>query len=288
MGSGLSSAGAGPDSATTTATVLGDLPENCVAQVLLRLEPPEICGLARLSRTFRLAASADPLWEDKLPKNYKYLMEKSRSSEEWCSLSKKEIFAKLCSRNPFDGGAKEFWMEKRKGGTCVSISSKDLSITGIDDRRYWNYIPSDESRFQTIAYLNQIWWLEIRGEINFSFTEGTYSLYFRLHLGRPSRRLGRRVFLTDQVHGWTKKPVQFGLSTSDGQHTQAKCFLGEPGAWISYYVGDFEVRDFGKPVLVNFSMSQIDCTHTKGGLCVDSVLILPKGLVRKHRNGLSA
>ena len=28
----------------------------------------------------------------------------------------------------------------------MSISSMALSITGIDDRRYWNFIPNDESR----------------------------------------------------------------------------------------------------------------------------------------------
>jgi hypothetical protein len=28
---------------------------------------------------------------------------------------------------------------------------------------------------------------------------------------------------------------------------------------------------------LKFSLAQIDCTHTKGGLCVDSVLIYPKG-----------
>lgn len=38
------------------------------------------------------------------------------------------------------------WLDKHKGGICLSISSKALSITGIDDRRYWNFIANDESR----------------------------------------------------------------------------------------------------------------------------------------------
>lgn len=41
---------------------------------------------------------------------------------------------------------KEIWLDKNKGGICLSISSKALSITGIDDRRYWNFIAIDESR----------------------------------------------------------------------------------------------------------------------------------------------
>lgn len=38
------------------------------------------------------------------------------------------------------------WIDKRSGGACLSISAKGLSITGIDDRRYWSHIPTDESR----------------------------------------------------------------------------------------------------------------------------------------------
>lgn len=39
-----------------------------------------------------------------------------------------------------------FWLEKRKGGVCLLLSSKALIVTGIEDRRYWNYIPTEESK----------------------------------------------------------------------------------------------------------------------------------------------
>ncbi|XP_010940886.1 F-box protein PP2-A13 isoform X1 [Elaeis guineensis] len=265
-------------------TGLGDLPESCVAEVLLRLDPPEIGRLAGLSRTFRGAASADYVWEAKLPRNYRYLMETALGEESSRrGLGKREIFARLCQRNRFDAGKKEFWLEKYSGGFCMLISSKALSITGIDDRRYWNFIPTGESRFHTVAYLQQIWWLEVGGEIDFCFPEGTYSLFFRLHLGRASRRLGRRVCSLEHVHGWDIKPVRFQLSTSDGQQAQSKCYLDEPGIWTLHRVGDFVVKNSSAPTKVRFSMIQIDCTHTKGGLCVDAVLICPKGS-RKGKN----
>ncbi|XP_078161214.1 F-box protein PP2-A13-like isoform X2 [Carex rostrata] len=255
MGAGISCLeGDGPQ--CQRGTMLGDIPEDCVAQMLLQLDPPEICQLAGLSRTFRLATSADPLWEAKLPCNYRYLIDKTCQSdveggyEEWAPLTKKEIFARLCRPNPFDGGTKEFWLEKRRGGICSSISSRALSITGIDDRRYWNCIPTDESR---------------------------------LHLGRPSKRLGLRKCIMDHVHGWNIKPVQFELSTSDGQCAQSRCYLDGPGVWKIYHVGDFVVKDSSTPVIVNFSMTQIDCTHTKGGLCVDTVFVQPKGLFKQHK-----
>lgn len=173
----------------------------------------------------------------------------------------------------------EFWLEKNEGGICMALSSKALVITGIDDRRYWINMPTSESRFHSTAYLQQIWWFEVVGEVDFCFPAGTaYSLYFRLHLGKSSTRFGRRVCSSEQVHGWDKKPVRFQLSTSDGQHAVSQCYLDEPGRWILYHVGDFDAPpSSGQPTRLKFSLAQIDCTHTKGGLCVDSVLVYPKG-----------
>ena len=136
-------------------------------------------------------------------------------------------------------------------------------------------------RFQPVAYLQQIWWFEVDGEMDFCFPAGTYSLFFRLHLGRPSKRLGRRIWSSEHVHGWDIKPVRFQLSTSDGQHALSQCYLDEPGSWILYHVGDFVVENSNISTKLKFSMMQIDCTHTKGGLCVDSVLIYPSGLRQK-------
>ncbi|OVA14160.1 F-box domain [Macleaya cordata] len=253
---------------------LGDMPESCVASVLMYLDPPEICKLARLNRAFRGASSADFIWESKLPSNYKYLIEKL-FDEVPVNLSMKEIYARLCRPNPFDGGAKEIWLDKSTGRVCLSISAKALTITGIDDRRYWKHIPTEESRFHTIAYLQQIWWFEVEGEVELCFPAGTYSLFFRLQLGRASKRLGRRICNSEQVHGWDIKPVRFQLSTSDGQHALSQCYLDEPGNWAHYHAGDFVVENPNTPTKIKFSMTQIDCTHTKGGLCLDSVLIYP-------------
>ncbi|KAK1262613.1 F-box protein PP2-A13 [Acorus gramineus] len=273
MGAGISVFAA--EGETAEFPGLGDIPEGCVASVFVHLDPVEICRLAGLSRSFRGASSADFVWESKLPGNYRYLLDVLGEEDRLAKATKKEIYARLCRPSPFGGGAKEVWLEKRTGGVCMVISSKALSITGIDDRRYWNHIPTEESRFQTVAYLQQIWWFEVVGEIEFRFPPGTYSLYFRLQLGRASKRLGRRICNLEHIHGWDLKPVKFQISTSDGQHALSQCYLDEPGIWIHYHVGDFVVAASNEPMRIKFSMIQIDCTHTKGGLCVDSVLIRP-------------
>lgn len=138
-------------------------------------------------------------------------------------------------------------------------------------------------RFQTVAYLHQIWWLEADGEFEFQFPAGTYSLYFRLQLGRSSKRRGRRVCKSEHIHGWEVKPVSFQLTTSDGQHAVSKCYLDNPGNWVHYHAGDFVVGSTNAPMKIKFSLTQIDCTHTKGGLCVDSVFIYPKNIGEQAR-----
>ncbi|KAJ7962311.1 F-box protein PP2-A13 [Quillaja saponaria] len=252
---------------------LGDIPESCVALVLMYLDPLDICRMARLNRAFRSASLADFIWELKLPSNYRFLVEKVLTDTSVMDLGKRDIFARLCKPNPYDNGEKEIWLDKRTGGLCVSISSKGLRITGIDDRRYWNHIPTQESRFQTVAYLQQIWWFEVDGEFEFQFPPGTYRMFFRLQLGKTSKRLGRRVCNSEHIHGWDIKPVRFQLSTSDGQHVVSHFYLDNPGNWVLYHAGNFVVEKHNVLTKINFSLSQIDCTHTKGGLCLDSVLI---------------
>lgn len=264
---------------------LGDIPESCVALVLMYLDPPDICKLARLNRAFRDASFADFVWESKLPLNYEFIMGKALEDDATSSgaeLGKRDIYARLCKPNLFDNGTKEIWLDKRTGGVCLAISSKALRITGIDDRRYWNHISTEESRFHTVAYLHQIWWLEVEGDIDFQFPVGTYSVYFRLHLGRSSKKLGRRVCKTEHIHGWDIKPAKFQLTTSDGQHAVSHTHLDNPGHWILYHVGNFVSKNSNDLMKVKFSLSQIDCTHTKGGLCVDSVLICNSSNVKKE------
>ncbi|KAG8659273.1 F-box protein PP2-A12 [Manihot esculenta] len=254
---------------------LEDLPESCVALILGYLDPPQICKLARLNRAFRGASWADFVWESKLPTNYDRLIQRVLGDDFPRKISKREIYTRLCRANTFDGGTKKVWLDKTTGGVCLSISSKGLAITGIDDRRYWNHIPTEESRFNSVAYVQQTWWFEVDTQFEFPFPGGTYSIFFRVHLGKAGKRFGRRICNTEHVHGWDIKPVRFQLWTSDGQHASSQCFLSDPGKWNLYHVGNFVVDNSNPSVNLKFSMTQIDCTHTKGGLCLDSVVILP-------------
>ncbi|XP_051113986.1 F-box protein PP2-A15-like [Andrographis paniculata] len=272
---------------------LGDIPEDLVTLVFRYLTPPEICKLARLNSAFHGAASSDAVWESKLPSNYHQLLDFLSQSDVYQRLCKKDIFALLSRPLPFDDGNKVVWVDKFTGRVCMCISAKAMAITGIDDRRYWNWVPTEESRFNVVAYLQQIWWFEVDGVVKFPFPPDIYTLSFRTHLGRFSRRLGRRVSNFDHTHGWDIKPVRFELSTSDGQQATTECLLDDTkhndatsykrGCWIDYEVGEFVVTESNHETEVRFYMKQIDCTHSKGGLCVDSVSIIPIELRERRR-----
>nr|GEY63261.1 hypothetical protein [Tanacetum cinerariifolium] len=210
---------------------------------------------------FHRASTADFIWEPKLPKNYRTLADKLMFYE-GCSeacLVKKEVYAGLCSPVRFSSGTKEVWLDKEKGGICMLVSWKEMKITGIDDRRYWTHIPTLQSRFHAIAYLQQIWWLEVEGDLEFSFPAG-----------RQDRKSSST---TQQVHGWNIKPVRFQFSVSNGEHVTSEHFLTKQDKWLPYRVGEFLIEDSYKPTKIKFSMTQIDCTHQKGGLALDSVFI---------------
>lgn len=278
MGSGFSGLDddKGSGHGGSSKTGLEGVPEMCLAVILGYLEPPEICKSATLNKTFHRASSADFVWESKLPDNYQILVNKLKTSTSFNKLIKKDIYAFLSAPNRFGPGfTKEVWLDKKKGGVCISISWKGLKITGIDDRRHWNHLSSDESRFKTIAYLQQTWWLEVAGDLEFEFPAGIYSLFFRLQLSGAPKGHVRRGSAFKTVHGWDIKPVQFKLSTSDDQHAVTSCYLSKLNTWVYHHVGDFVVQNSNVATKIMFSMSQIDCTHTKGGLCLDSVLFCP-------------
>lgn len=125
------------------------------------------------------------------------------------------------------------------------------------------------------------------GELEFCFPAGSYSVFFHLHMGRPYRCMGRRLCGTEHVHGWDITPTRFQLSTSNEQQASSEYHLQEQGGWKLYHVGDFTISYSDEPIKLKFSMMQIDCTHTKGGLCVDSVFIYPKGYTHEKVNIIS-
>jgi hypothetical protein len=98
---------------------LGELPESCVAVIMEYMDPPQICKLAYLNRAFRVASSADFIWESKLPPNYDVIISKIFDTSFSSHLGKRGIYSRLCSLNTFDGGTKVVTNRKTRFLFCV-------------------------------------------------------------------------------------------------------------------------------------------------------------------------
>lgn len=92
-----------PESASKSS--LGELPECCVAVMMGYMDPPQICKLALMNRTFRGASMADFVWESKLPPNY-HLLLRQIFDDFPSDLGMRGIYARLCRVNTFDEGTK--------------------------------------------------------------------------------------------------------------------------------------------------------------------------------------
>ncbi|RRT85577.1 hypothetical protein B296_00000928 [Ensete ventricosum] len=136
-------------------TGLGDLPENCVAAVLVHLNPI-LDFLDRMmiskneSMNFRVDIGTSdfgyPILDLMRCMLICFMLLDCRDAY---GTTLFDLWYQISPKSFFFSGLQEFWLEKSCGGLCMSIPSRALLITGIDDHRYWNYIPTEESRYHT-------------------------------------------------------------------------------------------------------------------------------------------
>ncbi|KAI4318134.1 hypothetical protein L6164_025940 [Bauhinia variegata] len=144
------------------------LPEACIAHIISFTTPQDACKLFLVSKIFRSVAASDAVWERFVPSDYDSLVSQSPSSTSLlASSSKKNLYFTLCD-NPIiiDDGKKSFQLDRRSGKKCYMLASRDLSISWGDTPRYWEWKPLPESRFESVAELLHVCWLEIRGKIS--------------------------------------------------------------------------------------------------------------------------
>ena len=109
-------------SSSSSSFCLGDLPEDCVAQIVENLDPVEICRLSKLNRAFRGASWADFVWESKLPHDCRSILEKILGGFPE-KLRKRDIYNFLSRVNSFDDGTK------------VRPFSQRLSVCFVPERK---------------------------------------------------------------------------------------------------------------------------------------------------------
>ncbi|XP_004302127.1 PREDICTED: putative F-box protein PP2-B12 isoform X2 [Fragaria vesca subsp. vesca] len=153
--------------AVTVELDLQDLPEGCIANVISLTTPPDACRLSSVSRSFRSAAESDAVWSKFLPPDIPTNLSHSGPDAPNCRSKSKELYLALC-HDPvlIDEGKMSFSLDKWSGKKCYMVAARALEIVWADTPNYWKWISMPDSRFEEVAELVGVCWLDIRGKID--------------------------------------------------------------------------------------------------------------------------
>ncbi|PQQ21185.1 putative F-box protein PP2-B12 [Prunus yedoensis var. nudiflora] len=191
---------------------LQNLPEGCIANIHSARDTHDL--VRTVSFLFRLFVP--------------FLPSSHSSTSNSNSKSKKELYLTLCD-NPvlIEQGKMSFSLDKSSGKKCYMISARALSIVWADTPHYWKWISLPDSRFEEVAELVSVCWLEIRGKIGRRMLSP--STLYKAYLVFKS---------TAGAYGFVHQPVEVSVGMLGGEEpTRHTVFLdAERGQNAAYHI----------------------------------------------------
>ncbi|XP_062084248.1 putative F-box protein PP2-B12 [Humulus lupulus] len=260
---------------------MADFPEGCIADIISFTTPRDACRLRLVSTTFRSAAESDTVWEKFLPPDFSSLVSRSTHPPIFSRL--KDLYFTLCNRPLLiDGGRKSFSLEKETGKKCFMLSARELCIIWGDTPRYWKWISSPKTRFEEVALLLRVCWLEISGKIEISMLSPStrYTAYlvfklnrqflwgFNIQAGDTSIRVSESG---ETVRGTAVLGAHLYKREEENWHNYPE---ERKDGWMEIELGEFfyHGRQEGELEMRFEDLSG----HWKGGLVVHGIEIRPK------------
>ncbi|KAL5566772.1 hypothetical protein UlMin_029936 [Ulmus minor] len=273
------------------------LPEGCIATIISFTTPRDACRLCLVSHIFRSAAESNAVWERFLPPDYSSIISSSPASLS-CA-SKKDLYFSLCDQPLLiDQGRKSFTLEKESGKKCFMLSARDLTIIWADTPMYWRWIPFPGARFENVAELINVCWLELRGRINtcmlspstlyaaylvFKAATNAYGFEYQhvqTAVGVIGRETSNRAVLLDSDGGRRQPGMQFWrrnvwLDQAEREEYPDNYPKGRADGWLEVELGEFSCNA-GQDGELEMSALETHGGHWKGGLIVQGIEIRPK------------
>jgi hypothetical protein len=190
-------------------TNLPELPEGCISAILSFTTPRHVCRLSAVSKLFTSAANSDSLWNKFLTQQCLHQI-LSKAVSPIAFSSKRELYFCLCDPILIDGGTKMFWLERSTAKMGYMLSARELSIAFADEEyQHWRWVSLDDSRFNELAELKAVSWLEVRGRMDCGLLSANteYRVVFVLKFGECS-------------YGWKELPIKFSITTPDGKMSE--------------------------------------------------------------------
>ncbi|KAJ8449115.1 hypothetical protein Cgig2_004170 [Carnegiea gigantea] len=190
-------------------TKVWELPEECLVRILSLISPEDILRSSAASKQLSSVAISDDLWKKLVPSDYDQIMQKSSSPLQVNSI--KDLFVLLYrSHLLIDDNKLSIYLDKRSLKKCYMLGSRSLTIAWGDNLQHWSWTLVPGSRFPESAKLEEVCWLDIKGEISTNSlsqntTYGAYLVFKLMH--------------TDYT-GFERVPVKVSVSEVDesGHH----------------------------------------------------------------------
>nr|DAD36998.1 TPA_asm: hypothetical protein HUJ06_007639 [Nelumbo nucifera] len=194
-----------------------------------------------------------------------------------------------------------FRLDRCSGKKCFMLGARELSIIWGDTPEYWSWDSYPESRFQEVAELLNVCWLEIRGKVETRVLSPrtTYAAYLVFKLAEERQGLGlvpaevfvsfigdgvgevenHNVYLDEywpSYDPWypflspTVLPPPASLRQPEGQSPRER----EDG-WMEIEMGEF-FNDQGDDGEVQMCLMEVKGGHWKSGLIVEGIELRPK------------
>lgn len=174
-----------------------------------------------------------------------------------------------------------FYIDKETGKKCYILGARELEIQWSNNPLYWswNTQPFLKSRFEEVAELRTMWWLEIKGSINTKLLSSK-TLYFAYLL----------VKFADRAYGLNTHPSQATVQLNTVTSKRKVYLHKEKGyknqviingddedddSWVEIELGEFYVND-SRDGVVEMCLKEVESQHLRGGLVVDGIQLRPK------------
>lgn len=257
---------------------LEELPEDCISLILSFTTPLDAARLALVSHKWRSAADSDALWKKMLPNHYYQILQRAITPvPDFPSM--KQLYLHLCQSILIDNGSKRIWVDRTTGKVGCMVSARDLCVIWGDDSRYWNWVSREDSRFESLAELNYVWWFEVKGgfECNLLSPNTRYRVSFVVKIDESRMSIPFRT------------PFIFSVDSVNGDHMESGRYLDEleravenrtpliraGNGWMEFVAGEFFLEeDEAIPREIGFCMKNTD-NSIKTGIWIDGVRIEP-------------
>uniref|UniRef100_A0A0D3HQX1 DUF1618 domain-containing protein n=1 Tax=Oryza barthii TaxID=65489 RepID=A0A0D3HQX1_9ORYZ len=139
--------------------------KDCLALAISLTTPMDACRCCAVSRAFQKAANSDSVWRHFLPKDYLSIL--ARADDRVHFTSEKKLLVSLVKDHVLlDQHSKSLWLERTSLAKCYLLSSRSLAIAWEDHPLKWRWISLPDSRFEEVAELLKVCWLDLCGRVN--------------------------------------------------------------------------------------------------------------------------